>query len=153
MIDCVFRKTFSENDVGQTFIKGIKTIRLFYHYFRYDPYAIKKTIYKILDTFSPRSYNKKVPLSFYVNLSTMTDYLNLDNKSWNNPTDRNELYHYSFYDLYNIAVYKAVSIIKEVNQVLYQNKNPTILNNIFLNSSYLHGKDCDLSLKMKYFEK
>ncbi len=153
MIDSTISKTFDKNSTGEVYMNSIKRMIFFFWFYRYDPYGIKKRLYQIVDTISPRYFVKKTPLSYNMNLDKYTHYLNLEKKEWNHPVDINEKYNYSFFDLYEIAQQEALKIINATNKVIYNNYEINYLDKYLLNKSYITGKDAAMNLKMKYFEK
>ena len=152
MIDYIFDETYNTKNISNIYLKSIKKMRTLYYLLRYDPSGIKKYFYKLINIFIFNPLKKKKAISYNINPTDKIAYLNLDKKPWNNPTD-NIIVNYSFPELYNIAIDNAVNIISKVNNVLYDNFDFKYLDEIFLNLSYCTGKDCNLNLKMKYFEK
>jgi hypothetical protein len=151
-INNVFVETFNEENMADKYLRAVKNMKFLYQLLRYDPYGIKKAFYKIVDKILPLKFLKKSIISYYENPKKKIYYLNLEKNNWNHPLDENEIYNYSFIELYRISLDKALNIISNVNKVLYEKKNIDTLNNIFDNSSYVTGKDCDLKSKMQYFE-
>ena len=64
--------------------------------------------------------------------------------------DKNEIYTYSVYDLYNNAINDALKILNDVSE--YLDGKDINLKTIFKNISFSTGKDCLLKSKEKYFE-
>ena len=154
LIDYTFKKTYNFNNMSIYVKEGIKNMKISYRLLRYDPYKIKKKIYKAVDKILPKTIKKTSPISFAYNINNKDTnyYLNLDHKKWTHPRYKEEIYTYSFIDLYNNALKQALDIIKKVNDILYNNKPISNLNKIFLNISFASGKDCNDKTKNKYFE-
>ncbi len=96
---------------------------------------------------------KKKELSFYVNPNSKLFYLNGAKKIWYHPCSKNESYNYSFFELYDIAIKKAVDIIKKVDKILELGKiDNNKIEKLFGNLHYGTGKDCDLNLEYKFFK-
>ena len=73
--------------------------------------------------------------------------------TWNNSCDINDKYNYSFFELYIIAIDKAVNIIQNVDNMLKQKQIYNIeIKNLFCNLHYGTGKDCDKDYYYKYFK-
>ena len=152
LIDYVFLKTYNFKKMSILVKEGIKNMKISYRLLRYDPYKIKKNTYKVIDKIIPKSMKKLYPISYAYELNNNTYYLNLDHKTWSHPRYKDEKYNYSFIDLYNNALDMALYIIKNVNEILYNNKSVDNLDKIFLNISFSSGKDCNDKCKNKYFE-
>ncbi len=151
-IDYVFNTTFEKDNIGAIYYKSIKHMKTFTRLFRYDPLGTKKVFYKYIDFISLKRFLKKEPLSYCVHHKRKIHYLNLEKKKWNHPKDENEIYNYSFIELYSIALKDAIKIINSVNSVIYKKRSISDLKTIFPNLSYTAGKECTTKLKSKYFE-
>ena len=151
-IEYVFNKTFNKQNISKYYIKSIKFMKLSYYLIRYDPYAIKIKIYRILYTLFPFLNINLEILSYAENYKNKLHYLNIDKKTWNHPCVIEEKYDYSFDELYDSALNKALNIMEETNKIIYNNKNIEYSKEIFKNLSYSTGKDCNYKKKMKYFE-
>lgn len=152
MIDYTMYKTYGFTNMGDAFKRGLINMKVSYKLFRYDPFKIKKSVYKTIDLFTTKKTTKLYPGTYSFNLNNNDYYLNLNHKKWNHPRYKNETYTYSFLDLYNNALKMALDIIDGVNKVLYENAPMKILNELFLDISYSSGKKCDDKMKNKYFE-
>ena len=91
-------------------------------------------------------------LSYHVHQKQKIHYLNLERNEWNHPCNQNEIYNYSFIELYRIALDKAIYIIESVNNYLYKNKDKSKLKEIFSNISYETGKNCENKEICQFFE-
>lgn len=152
-IDYTIEKTYNLKNITTPYIKSIKNMKIFFRLFNYDKYGIKKNIYSTIDNITKDSTIKLKELSYSNNYQEKLDYLNLEKKQWNNPTNKKETYNYSFIDLYNQAIdLSKVAIIEVSNMLLNKKINNTKLKNIFNNLSYTTGKDCNKNLESKYFE-
>jgi len=153
MIETVIKHNYVYTNMGKIYEKCIKDMKKFYKIFNYDHYGIKKFAYSLLDIITPKKFIRKKKFSFYLTHNEKKHYLNLDKNEWNHPCSLYERYNYSFIELYVIAIDKACNIIKEVNDILDSDRiDNNKIENLFNNLSYTTGKDCDNSLKMRYFE-
>jgi len=152
MLDDVFKIVYNIDNFSKTYLISIKQMKNIFKIYRYDKFGIKKLGYKFIDFVLPDKYLKKQALSYNEQPKKKIHYLNLERKEWNHPTDKNEVYNYSFIELYRIALDKAIYTINIVNEYLYDNKDEKILDEVFKNLSYKTGKDCDNKEKCKYFE-
>ena len=152
LIDNVYKKTYNFDHISIYFKEGILNMKTSYRILRYDPFKIKKTIYRLFDRITPKKCKKMAPISYAYDIDLNLDYLNLDHKKWCHPRYKNETYNYSFIDLYNNAIDMALDIINNVNKILYSNYPLKNLDKIFLNLSFSSGKSCDDKTKNKYFE-
>lgn len=153
MIDYVMKKTYDINNASSIYIKSLKDMYTFNKLFNYDKTGIKKKIYKIIDHIQPNNFIKKEELSYNIDYNKKIYYLNLEKNEWNHPCDINEIYNYSFIELYMIALNRCVACINDITKMINTKKiNNKIINKYFDNSSYLTGKDCDDNKEIKYFE-
>ena len=152
LINYTLYKTYGFVNMGTLFKNGLFNMKIIYKLFRYDPFKIKKSIYKFIDKFTFKKTIKLYTNSYAFKLDNNDYYLNLNHKKWNHPRYKDEAYTYSFIDLYNNALNMALDIIDNVNKVLYKDKPIKYLDKVFLDISYSSGKKCDDKMKNKYFE-
>jgi hypothetical protein len=152
IIDNVFKDIYGWDNISNIYFKAYQRMKRLYRIFRYDPYKIKRTIYTIVDRIKPKKIENLKWLSYNSDFKRKLHYMNFEKEKWNHPLDKNEVYNYSFIELYVIAWNKAVNTIKEVNKVLYEKGSIKNLDNVFDNSSYVNGKNCEIKDKMQYFE-
>lgn len=151
-IDTVVKEVYGFDMVSDIYYKAIMDMKKFYHVFNYDPYGIKKVVYKGMDLVCQNRLVKKEELSFHVNPLEKTYYLNNEKNVWNHPCDINEVYDLSFTELYVKALNKVVHIISQVDEMLKMGKiDNKKIEELFGNLDYGTGKDCDLNLQSKYF--
>lgn len=141
-INYTYEKTYHKKNIGSIYLGGIKELKFYFWFFRYDPYGIKKTFYRILDLITPKTFLKTKHFSYFITIDKQSNYLNHEKKKWKHPKDKTLVYHSSFEDLYQEALKKAVDMIEEVNLVLENKKDLDYLNQIFLNISYSTGLTC-----------
>lgn len=154
LINNVINDTYSFNSMGDIYNKCVHDMRLFFKYLNYDPYGIKKVIYTMFDVVTPKRFMIKRKFSFYLDHNSKREYLNLEKNDWNHPCNLNEIYNYSFIELYVIAKNKCVSIINDIYKLLNSDCiDYTKIDKIFGNLSYTTGKNCDdKSVYLKYFK-
>ena len=78
--------------------------------------------------------------------------LNLDHKKWVYPVDKKISYHYSFYDLYDVAIVKAIKLITLLDQSI--DKDEKTIRKALKEVGNLHygtGVNENRSVTMKYF--
>lgn len=152
LINYTFENTYNIKNASKYFFRSIKTMKILYHFMRYDPLKIKYRIYSLFDKIMPKGIKKATPITYSVKLNNNEYYLNLNHKIWTHPRYINEKHNESFIDLYNIATNEALRIIKGVNEVLFNDRDLEYLNNYFLNLSFITGKDCSDKARNQYFE-
>lgn len=78
--------------------------------------------------------------------------LNLEHRKWVYPVDKKISFHYSFYDLYDVAVIKACKLITLLDQAIDQNDRAVkkALKEIG-NLGYSTGVNENRKVTMKYF--
>lgn len=153
LLDNVYYDVYGFKDVSTIYLKCINDMQKFYYVFNYDRFGLKKIIYSIMDKVCGNKVIKKKELSFHIDLNSNLSYLNLNNEKWNHPCIKDETYNYSFLELYDIAMDKAVNIINNVDEMLKAKKiDNEKINLLFGNLDYASGKDCNLKLEFKYFK-
>ena len=151
-INTVMKEVYNIDGFSDIYYKSLVDMKRFYFIFNYDRWGIKKSVYKIMDFICRDRFIKKESLSFHIDIKDTIKYLNHEKKEWNHPCDINEKYNYSFEELYDIAIDKAVNIINSVYNMLEKGKiDERKINNLFNNLDYSTGKDCNGDYNIKYF--
>ena len=150
LIDATFYKTFKVKDMSYIYYKSCKQMKNYLNIFRRDRFGIKKTFYKVIDTFAPKKCFRFEAISYHYPLEDKHNYLNSDNSLWRNPTTYDMTSTESFIDLYMKAIREAKTIICASYD--YLDGKPIDLKQIFTNKSYVTGLDCNLNKELKYFE-
>lgn len=151
-LDKVIHDVYGYDNASKLYLKSLKDMKKFYHIFNYDKTGIKKFIYSIMDSIFKNKVVKKRELSFNIDSLAKLYYLNLDRNIWHHPCD-NEEFNYSFGDLYNIALKKALFIISAIDKMLNsKNIDNQKICSLFNNLDYGTGKDCDKKYPYKYFK-
>lgn len=150
-ISNVYKETYNKNNIGKYFYQSIKDTKIFNAFIVNDYFGIKKIFLKIFDLILKKNFSY---LSIYSNHITKPnyEYLNLKQKIWNHPSNPNIKFNYSFDDLWHISLKKSIKIIKEVNKVLYDNKDISEILKYIPNLDYATGLVIEKSSRMAYFE-
>ena len=146
-----FRETYKINRMDDVLKRSTKNMKLAFKLLRYDPVGIKAKLYKIADFITPKNFLKTKFISYYAMPTTYEFCLNTEHKKWYNPTSKTKKYTYSFIDLYLQALNKTISIIKEIDQYIYNDKKIN-LEKVIGNLSYKSGIDLNKKQPLKYFE-
>lgn len=142
LIDDVFNQTFNLKSVGSKYEASIKEMKWLYILFRNDSTGIKKKLFTIAEILP---FNIKMStISYDISLNNNDYYLNLSKEYWHHPLNENDIYNYSFIELYSIALSKSLKLIEEVDKVIFNKKNAKPLEKLFPNLSYVTGKECEL---------
>lgn len=152
VMDYSFKETFDINHMSKFYTKALRQMRFFFRYFRTDRLGVKKKFYWLLDHLTPKNAYQLEVLSYHIDPIDQWNYLNWDKQEWNHPANLKEKYNHSFVELYMIAISKAVKLIKEVNQYIYEDKKIS-LKKLFPDLSYVSGKKCNSKKTLQYFEK
>lgn len=150
VIDESFKKTFNIDNMSKIFYKSLKQMKTSLFLFRRDPLGIKKNIYKVVDTFTPKNVFRFEAISYHYPLDDKHNYLNSNHTLWRNPTSYNMTSTESFVELYVKAI-KAAKVMICASFDYIKGKNIE-LEKIFTNISYITGLDCELNKELKYFE-
>lgn len=152
-IDNVIKDVYNYDNASKIYYKSLSDMKKFFHIFNYDRFGIKKLVYKFIDYIFKDKFVRKEELSFCVEPNSKLHYLNESKATWYHPCNKSESYNYSFFDLYNIAMEKAIHIIEYIDKSL---KNKAIdddeLGKILGDLDYGTGKDWKLNLEYKYFK-
>lgn len=152
LINTVYKETYNKRNIGKKYKKGLKNMKFLYSLLRNDKNGLKKQIYKFIDSHSFKSMMRFSPISYVYKLNKNHFYLNLDHRKWCHPMYKNEIYSYSFDDLYKQAIDLSLELINASNAVLFYNKTSNYLKRYFKNTSYISGKNCSDKKEFKYFE-
>ena len=149
-IDNVIKDVYGFDDASKIYYKSIMDMKKFYHVFNYDRYGIKKIVYSAMDFVCGNKCVKKKELSFNIDPNSKLLY---KKDTWNNSCDINDKYNYSFDELYEIAIDKAVNIIEKVDNMLRKEGiDNSKIECLFGNLHYGTGKDCEKKYYYKYFK-
>lgn len=150
VIDYSFSSTYKVNNISKIYYKSIKYMKLSLSLFRKDRFGIKKFFYKLIDTFTPRSFFRFEAVSYHYPLNDKHNYLNSNHELWRNPIDYDITSTDSFIELYIKSLKEAKYIIEEVFK--YFDNEDIKLDKLFTNKSYVTGLDCNIKKELKYFE-
>jgi hypothetical protein len=145
-----FYHTFRMKEMSSIYYKSLKQMKNALMLFRRDPYGIKKTIYKLVDTFTPKGAYRFEAISYHYPLEDKHNFLNNEHKLWRNPCIYDMTSTESFVDLYLKSIKEAKALICAAFDYLDGKK--INLNKTFTNLSYLTGLDCSEKKELKYFE-
>lgn len=152
IIDYAFLNTFNEPHGSKYMYRGYKNFRFIMAHGMTSRCGIKAHIYSILDFLHISKKKKLRNLCYYIKKLDLS-VLNLEHKKWCYPTDKNISYHYSFYDLYDIAIERARVLINSIDEAI--NKDDKEIKEVLKligNNSYTTGKNIQKNSKMKYFQ-
>ncbi len=149
-IDYSFLKTYSIKNMNEIYFKSLKQMRTALTLFRRDTTGIKKGIYKLVDTITPKNYFRFEAVSYHYPLNDRHNFLNNEHNLWRNPCVYDMTSTESFVDLYLKAIKQAKTII--CASFDYIDGKDIDLEKIFTNLSYITGLNCDEKKELKYFE-
>ena len=149
-IDYSFYNTYKVKNMCNIYYKSLKQMGLFLKLFRKDAYGIKKFFYKIIDSFTSKKTFRFDTLSYHYSLEDTHNFLNSDHQLWRNPTTYDMTSTESFVDLYLKAI-KFAKVLMCASYDYLCDKNID-LEEIFDNTSYVTGINCDSKKELKYFE-
>lgn len=149
IISKVYYITYNEKNIAKYYLKGIRDTKIINFLFINDYLGIKELIYKLIDKFTKNHFGNLQSYSTH-NQNINYDYLNNEHKPWYHPVTKKE-YTTSFADLYHESLNKALLIIKEVNNVLYNNKDINKIKKYIPDLDYSTGLEIKRNTRMKYF--
>ena len=150
VIDSVFFDTYQISNMNKIYYKSLKQMRRALLLFRRDPYAIKKNLYKLVDTFTPKRCYRFEAISYHYPLDDKHDFLNNEHRLWRNPCIYDMTSTESFVDLYLKAIKHAKTLICAAFD--YLDGKEIELDKVFTNLSCVTGLNCDEKKELKYFE-
>jgi len=150
LLDHSFYQVFKIKDYSRKYQKSISDMKRALWFFRYDPYGIKLFFYRLIRPFRKGKLDPLV-ISYSLKTNRERDYFNLAKQTWNYPTNKKIKSNKSLIELYDEALKKTVSLIKELDKYLYENKKLD-LDKLFANKSYATGVDWRIDAKPQYFE-
>ncbi len=149
-IDHTFYLTFQKSNMSKIYYKSLKQMKHAIQWYRVDRFGFKKVVYKLVDTFTPRSWFRFEAISYHIPLNNRHDYLNTSHSLWRNPTTYDMTSNESFVDLYLKAIKQAKVLI--CASFDYLNDKAIDLEQVFLNTSYVTGLNCNEQKELKYFD-
>lgn len=145
----VYFDTFQIKNGSSKYIRSYKNYRFVFKHFMCSRFGVKKKIYMFLDLFP-----LKIKLQNFCYYVKKPDHsvLNLEHRKWVYPVDKKISFHYSFYDLYDVAVIKACKLITLLDQAIDQDDRAVkkALKEIG-NLGYSTGVNENRKVTMKYF--
>lgn len=151
VIDYVYYQTFNYTKGAKAVNRGRRNFKFVMKHGMCSRFGIKKIIFKFIDLLKIDKYGKLANYSYHIK---KLDYkvLNLEHNKWYYPVDKKISYHYSFYDLYDVAIEKARKIINDLDSVIDKDDKSIkkVLREIG-NLSYKTGKNINKKDEMKYF--
>ena len=149
-LNYTFFNTFHLRDMDLIYYKSLKQMKMALRLFRKDRFGIKKTIYKTVDTFTPKRTYRFEAISYHYPLDDRHNFLNSNHRTWRNPCIYDMTSEESFVDLY----LKAIKLTKVMicASFDYLKGKEIELDKIFTNNSYITGLNCNDKKELKYFE-
>ena len=116
ILDQVYLNTFNITNGSKIYLKGYRNYKFIFKYFMQSRFGLKKKMYQLIDV----THILSIKLQNFCYHVSKLDYsvLNLEHKKWYYPVDKKISYHYSFYDLYDVAIVKALRLITLIDGVL-----------------------------------
>ena len=121
-IDTLFEHVHNEKNIGKIFNISHNLGYYVYRYFINDKTGIKTAIYRLIDFLIPFKDIKFYQNTFYTK-KIDERILNTDKENWHHPNNKNDLYNYSYDQLYEVAINIATKTNKLAYQVLSNKKN------------------------------
>jgi len=151
MLDYVYNKTYKVDNVSKYYKIGIKRYKLLNTLVVDDYLGIKRLFPLLLDTVTSHSFGYTASYSTFL-INPKKEWLNLEHNKWCNPANKDLEFTYSFDDLFMIAIKDAANIISNIHEVLFNNKDISILDKLILDLDYSCGLPCNNHGTLKYFE-
>ena len=138
LLDNSFKEVFELSNMGNNYYKGLKIMKSFFKYFRYDKFGIKKGFYLSVNFLAKRLFRDVSYLSCHFNLNKDLEFLNLQHDEWYNIDNIKIKSKDSMLDLYNLVIKEGKDIIEKVYDYIFLDKKID-LNKLYGNKSYSNG--------------
>ena len=137
LLDDVFYKTYNEKSIGKIFNTSHNNGYFIYRYLINDYNLHKASFYKLFDIFSKDIKFSQLTFSF-------KDFdervLNSNKDSWHHPNNDQEIYNYSFMELYNIVLKICIKLNTIAYNILHNNLDINELLNLIKNLNLQNKK-------------
>ena len=134
----LFKNLYNYPNMGKKYYRALAEMKFVFNYARYDPFGIKKSIYRLIDLNPFKSIPRVKYLSYHFDLDDDEKYLNTYHKEWYNIDNPSDKSHQSFFDLYQIVIDESAFIINELYKYIFDNKDIDI-DKLVGNYSYATG--------------
>lgn len=151
LLDTVFFRTFQVSHGSKSIRKGYFHYQFIVKHVMTSRFGIKKFFFFLFDQIPIKKSFKIFNHSYHIKKIDKS-VLNLEHHKWCYPVDKKITYHYSFYDLYDIAIIRARTLIMHLDEAL--NRDEKEINKVLKeigNNSYATGLDANKYSQMKYF--
>ena len=151
MYESVIKSVFKTNVPKKKICQAIKDMISVERIFK-DPHGVKKKVVACVDNLI-YGFPLFSSIIFPLKVTDGLDYLNLKNREWCMPFDKNHKSNLSFVDLFNEA-HKRTQRFCEVlfSSIFYDNSSIPYSLKLFGNNSFTSGIDCDIPIKFKYHD-
>lgn len=147
--DYVFEVLYDFGVDGRVVNDSYKNIKQVLKYI-YDPHGIKKSGLHILDCLI-KDKVKYSNLIYPRNIDKRVDYMNTKRDKWTHPCDKDEVYTYSFFDIFNKALGEGKDMILKSINFLDGKCKFSEVRELFPNVTYTTGRPSDDDCEQKYF--
>lgn len=151
LLDPIIKEIYNVKNFHKIYYQSLKDMKFVFHYLRYDPLGILEKSYYIFDKIMPSSILNSKFLSYHYVPKNAYKWLNNNHKIWYYPMDHSKRFHYSFDELYIIALKKGKLVLQEIDDYLFQNKKVE-LEKIIKNISYTTGIDENIKQENPKYE-
>ena len=151
LLNEVFKKTFQREQASLLFKKGLINYRFIVKHVFVSQFGIKYYFTYLLAKMHIPIFAKYLNYLYYINELDYS-YLNLNHDEWCYPVDDEKTSQYSFYDLYDISLKKAIELSEDIYNYFYGTMNIESVLEKIGNNNYATGVDSARKLTMKYFE-
>ena len=123
--------------------------RTFFKALRYDPYGLKKVLFRPLDILLMGLFKPSI-LPFRFDGTECLEYLNLLKGLWTHPMDAAIVSTNSFDELYEDGVYETARMISMLDEAILDRAAKPELQSIIPNISSIHGRASGLDYQFTH---
>ncbi len=114
-LQTVYFNTYEIKNIAKIFNRSHNNAYYLYRYFIYDKYGIKEKFYSL--------FNKNVKNNTFYIKEFNYNLLNENKNEWHHPKNDQEIYNYSFEEIYDYALKIATLLNKLAYEIIHSNKD------------------------------
>ena len=148
LINYVYKETYKIDNIFDEYYKCYKKMRKFNRFVVIDRTGIKRILYSLIDGITFKHFG--ILSCYSTSIKPKYDLLNNDHNNWKHPV-MGTIKDKSFLELFEESTKKSTNIIEKVNEILYDEKDFSILDKVVKDVDYSTGLEIKNNKRMTYF--
>ena len=148
LINYAYSETYNIDNIYDEYEKCYRKMRRFNRFVVIDRTGLKRILYCIIDGITFKHFG--ILSCYSTSIKPKYDLLNSAHNNWKHPV-MGTIKDKSFLELFDESIKKSVSIIENVNEILYDNKDLKILDKLVKDVDYSTGLEIKDNKRMTYF--